>query len=104
MTNYKQSSETISDYKSSTIAQTESNDCVVRTLATVFNLTYNESHKFCEKELNRLPRKGVRTFSYHDFLSKGSVFDKNITEVKYEPVELKKTTKTYWEFKQEQNY
>jgi len=96
MTNYKHSHETIKGYKTSKLAQSETNDCVVRTLATVFNLTYNQSHKFCEKELKRLPRKGVRTYFYHDFLSKGSAFGKTITEVKYEPVEIKKTTNTYW--------
>jgi len=85
---YKSSSETIKGYKTSKLARTEKNDCVVRTLATAFGLTYNQSHKFCGKTLYRKNGKGVNTWTYHIFLSKGSAFNKTITEIKYEPVQV----------------
>jgi len=47
------------DGLNSTLAKGETNDCVVKTLATVMGWTYEESHTFCKEELGRKNRQGV---------------------------------------------
>ena len=87
---YKYPKDSIKGYKTSKLAKTESQDCVVKTIANAFNMTYNQSHKLCKNELDRTFRKGVNTYKYYKFLSKGEFLGKKITEIKYETVEIKK--------------
>jgi len=101
MISYKYSSDTIKGYKKSKIAGSETNDCVVRALANAFGMTYDQSHKFCESELNRPHRKGVRTFSYHKWLDEVKTFKgKKVEEITYEPVKvpckISLRRKSYW--------
>ena len=55
------SSDHIVGYNESTIAKGETNDCVVRAIASTFGLPYDISHKFVADEFGRQNRKG--TFS-----------------------------------------
>ena len=99
--NHKAHSKTVKGIKTSKLAKLESNDCVVRTLASVFGITYNQSHKFCTNDLKRKPRRGVSNYIYHGFLDNGNAisqykFDKSIEPIHYEPVLISKTKTNIW--------
>ncbi len=53
------SSEHITGYNESSIAKGETNDCVVRAIASTFGLPYDVSHKFVADEFGRQNRKGT---------------------------------------------
>ena len=53
------SADHIMGYNESTIAKSESNDCVVRAIASTFGLEYNITHKFVAEEFGRKPRHGT---------------------------------------------
>lgn len=53
------SSDYIVGYKESVTAKGEKNDCVVRAVASTFNLKYDIAHEFIAEEFNRQPRKGT---------------------------------------------
>ena len=53
------SSSWIIGYSDSKIAKSETNDCVVRSFASAFKVTYDEAHQFVAKKFNRKPRKGT---------------------------------------------
>lgn len=55
-TKFKSGYEAISE---SSIAKGEKNDCVVRAVMNSFDVNYDRAHKWCEKKLDREPRKGV---------------------------------------------
>lgn len=59
---YCKTKESIKEYENSKIAKTEKDDCVVRAIASSFDITYDESHKFCEEKLKRKFRSGVQMF------------------------------------------
>jgi hypothetical protein len=59
---YIPAKEAIIGYSDSTIAKTESNDCVVRAIASSFEMSYDESHKFVAKIWFRRNREGTRNF------------------------------------------
>jgi hypothetical protein len=59
---YIPTKEAIIGYSDSTIAKTESNDCVVRAIASSFEMSYDESHKFVAKIWFRKNREGTRNF------------------------------------------
>ena len=46
-------------YGDSKIAPTETNDCVVATIASCFDVTYDRAHKFCKDYFNRYNREGT---------------------------------------------
>jgi hypothetical protein len=54
------SADHIIGYNESSIAKSERNDCVVRAIASTFNLEYNIAHKFVADEFGR--KKGKGTF------------------------------------------
>jgi len=56
------SSDFIPGYKNSLIAKSETNDCVVRSFASAFKVTYDESHQFVQIKFNRKNRKGTARF------------------------------------------
>lgn len=60
---YCKTKESIKGYQDSIIAKSETNDCVVRAIASSFEIPYDESHELCEKTFKRKPRKGVSMFS-----------------------------------------
>jgi hypothetical protein len=49
-------------YSDSKIAKSETNDCVVRSFASAFKITYDEAHQFVTSKFNRKPRKGTGRF------------------------------------------
>jgi hypothetical protein len=59
---YIPTKEAIIGYSDSSIAKTESNDCVVRAIASSFEMSYDESHKFVAKIWFRRNREGTRNF------------------------------------------
>ena len=46
-------------YSESAIAKGENNDCVVKAIASTFELKYDVAHKFVADEFGRKPRKGT---------------------------------------------
>jgi hypothetical protein len=56
------SSSYIIGYSDSKIAKSETNDCVVRSFASAFKVTYDEAHQFVSTKFNRKPRKGTARF------------------------------------------
>jgi hypothetical protein len=56
------SSSYIIGYSDSKIAKSETNDCVVRSFASAFKVTYDEAHQFVTSKFNRKPRKGTARF------------------------------------------
>jgi len=53
------SADHIIGYNESNTAQSEKNDCVVRAVASTFNLEYDVAHKFVAEEFKRQPGKGT---------------------------------------------
>lgn len=56
------SSSYIIGYSDSKIAKSETNDCVVRSFASAFKITYDEAHQFVGHKFNRRDRKGTARF------------------------------------------
>lgn len=82
---YKYPSEAIKGYNTK-ISKSENRDCVVRAIATAFEITYNQAHKFCEKEYGRSHKNGVnaiKLYSVNKKISKENIeiFGKNMTEI-----------------------
>ena len=55
-------SDYIIGYSDSKIAKSETNDCVVRSFASAFKVTYDEAHQFVSTKFNRQNRKGTARF------------------------------------------
>ena len=49
-------------YSDSKIAKSETNDCVVRSFASAFKVTYDEAHQFVATKFNRQNRRGTSRF------------------------------------------
>lgn len=86
---YIKTTEGIIGYSASTIAKGEKNDCVVRAIASCFDMPYDDAHKFVKEQFNRKDRKG--TYNTHSILEKMSLTDKVING--------KKISKVYFEEK-----
>ena len=56
------SSSYIIGYSDSKIAKFETNDCVVRSFASAFKVTYDEAHQFVSQKFLRRDRKGTFRF------------------------------------------
>ena len=56
------SKDYIIGYTDSKIALSETNDCVVRSFASAFKVTYDDAHKFVADRFNRKPKKGTFRF------------------------------------------
>jgi len=80
---YSTTKESIKGYTESKIAFWETNDCVVRAIASSFDITYDESHNFCEKTFRRMFRKGVMMFNtqMENFFGKGSKINNKTVEL-----------------------
>jgi hypothetical protein len=59
---YCNTSEAIKGYDNSSIAKSETNDCVVRAIASAFDLEYDRAHKFVADTFGRKPRQGTFGF------------------------------------------
>lgn len=56
------SSSWIIGYSDSKIAKSETNDCVVRSFASAFKVSYDDAHQFVQTKFNRKNRKGTPRF------------------------------------------
>ena len=56
------SSSYIIGYSDSKIAKSETTDCVVRSFASAFKVTYDEAHQFVAMKFNRQNRRGTARF------------------------------------------
>lgn len=107
----------------SELAKSETNDCVVRAIASAANVAYEVSHKFCEEVFGRKHRKGVQTFALttqflkaedgdginiggKDFTVKvlGKSHLHNYYKLKGEVIERQKTLKSFIESHQKGTY
>jgi hypothetical protein len=59
---YCKTSEAIKGYDNSSIAKSETNDCVVRAIASAFDIEYDKAHKFVADKFGRKPRQGTFGF------------------------------------------
>jgi hypothetical protein len=59
---YIPTKEAIIGYSDSTIAKTETNDCVVRAISSAFEMHYDESHQLVKVKFGRKNREGTRNF------------------------------------------
>lgn len=59
---YTATSLAIKGYSESTLAKSERNDCVVRAIASAFDLEYDKAHKWVATTFNRQFRKGTFGF------------------------------------------
>ena len=59
---YIPTKEAIIGYSDSKIAKTENHDCVVRAIASSFEMHYDEAHQFVAKTWFRGNREGTRNF------------------------------------------
>ena len=59
---YCKTSEAIIGYEQSELAKSERNDCVVRALASAYDLPYETAHSFVSKRFSRKNRQGTRNF------------------------------------------
>ncbi len=59
---YTSTSQAIKGYSDSALAKSETNDCVVRAIASAFDLEYNKAHQWVAKTFNRKPKKGTFGF------------------------------------------
>jgi hypothetical protein len=67
---YEITSKAIKGYDDSTIAKSETNDCVVRAFASAFDISYDKAWKIVSYKFGREPRKGTyRTFETLKYLS-----------------------------------
>jgi hypothetical protein len=83
---YAKTSETIIGYSDSDIAKSESNDCVVRSFASAFDMSYDEAHKLASEKFGRKNRKGVALFT----MKMGGMIDRGetINDKKFEKLPL----------------
>ena len=73
---YCKTSIAIKGYENSSIAKSEYNDCVVRAIASSFDVGYDESHEFVKRFFNRRNRMGTK-----NFVSKMYTLAQNNTDV-----------------------
>ena len=59
---YTSTSQAIKGYTESALAKSETNDCVVRAIASAFDLHYDKAHQWVAKTFNRKFRKGTFGF------------------------------------------
>jgi hypothetical protein len=59
---YTSTSQAIKGYTESTLAKSERADCVVRAIASAFDLEYDKAHQWVAKTFNRKPKKGTFGF------------------------------------------
>jgi len=59
---YTSNSQAIKGYADSPLAKSETNDCVVRAIASAFDLEYNKAHQWVANKFKRQFRKGTFGF------------------------------------------
>ena len=59
---YTATSIAIKGYSESKLAKSEKSDCVVRAIASAYDIQYDKAHKWVADTFNRKPRKGTFGF------------------------------------------
>ena len=59
---YTSTSLAIKGYADSALAKSETNDCVVRAIASAYDIEYFKAHKWVADKFNRKPKKGTFGF------------------------------------------
>lgn len=59
---YTATSEAIKGYSDSALAKSERADCVVRAVASAYDMPYDKAHKWVSETFNRQMRRGTRGF------------------------------------------
>jgi len=59
---YTATSQAIKGYSESTIAKSETRDCVVRAIASAYDIHYDKAHKWVADTFKRKPKKGTYGF------------------------------------------
>ena len=59
---YTAASQAIKGYSESTIAKSETRDCVVRAIASAYDIHYDKAHKWVSDTFKRKPKKGTYGF------------------------------------------
>jgi hypothetical protein len=59
---YTSTSQAIKGYSDSPLAKSERNDCVVRAIASAFDIDYNKAHQWVANTFNRQFKKGTFGF------------------------------------------
>ena len=78
---YESTGNAIKGYTESVIAKGETNDCVVRSFASAFEISYDKAHKYVKEKFGRKDRQGT----YGTAITLGNM-DKNNTQVNYKKV------------------
>jgi len=67
----------IINYNDSKVAKTEKNDCVVVTIASCFDISYDRAHKFCKDYFNRQDGQGTHSvpFKMNNFYNTGKTLN-----------------------------
>jgi hypothetical protein len=60
---YTSASEVIKGYSESVLAKGERGDCVVRAVASAYEITYEKAHSWVSETFNRKPKRGTFGFS-----------------------------------------
>lgn len=79
----KKAEEAIIGYTDSALAQSETNDCVVRALAAATGVSYDEAHQYAADKFNRKNKQGTFGFTTKlDMLKReGAVLGKEFTKI-----------------------
>lgn len=59
---YTATSQAIKGYQDSQLAKSERRDCVVRAIASAYNLEYDKAHKWVKETFNRQDKRGTYGF------------------------------------------
>jgi hypothetical protein len=87
------SSAAIKGFDQSSLAKSETNDCVVLSFATAFSVPYDTAHEFVKTEFKRKFRKGTYAFAHrlNYYIQKnGEIFGSKVT-----PIGVQKSTYNY---------
>jgi hypothetical protein len=87
------SSTAIKGFETSSLAKSETNDCVVLSIASAFSVSYEEAHEFVKKTFKRKFRKGTIRFAYT--LNKYAETNSELFGSKITPIGVKKGQYNY---------
>ena len=82
--------EGIIGYGDSKIAKDETNDCVVATIASCFDITYDRAHSFCKDYFNRYNRQGTLAVPFK--MNSFYILGKHLNHKKVKPMGKKTAT------------
>lgn len=90
------SDDAIKGIKESKIAKEERNDCVVRAIASAFNVEYNKAHELAATKLGRKSRQGTNTATFFYQMGKLEREESRFNRKKVTEVVHEHDTLLYW--------